>query len=92
MSELTNVPDAEEYQPGDALWVTHCDDPSCDLGTFQYRCPVCRRWGKEYEVWWRFNDVVLNDQRVQFDCERCDSKLEAYYVPDEHETRVRLIE
>jgi C4-type Zn-finger protein len=75
----------------EATWVPHCDDPGCSLGGFHYDCPVCGKGGTDYEVWWRFDDLVVysNITQVDFTCERCKAPLTAYYEQEEYETRVK---
>lgn len=71
-----------------AAWVPHCDEPSCDLGTFQYECPACGKRGTDYEVWFDFEDVVIEHKTVVCNCEHCHATLTVKW--HDHETHVTL--
>jgi predicted RNA-binding Zn-ribbon protein involved in translation (DUF1610 family) len=56
-------------------FVTHCDEPSCDLGRVEYECPACGKSCDDYgELWWG-RDKVYAGKVVRFACSRCDAKL-----------------
>jgi transcription elongation factor Elf1 len=67
----------------EAFWVPHCDDHSCDLGTFDYTCPACDIDISSCHLWWNHEDPVFS-----FKCRRCGAKLKTVY--DEGDTYVEL--
>ena len=75
----------------EALWVPHCDDPSCSLGGFVYDCPACGKGSTNYEIWWLFDDLVVyqNTKEHDFRCEKCKAPLTVFYDQEEYETRVK---
>jgi hypothetical protein len=68
----------------EALFVPHCDDPPCDLGVFEYTCPVCKHGGTDYDVWWSRDDILLHGAKPVFACEHCGEKLTVFWDDIEH--------
>lgn len=61
-------------EPGEAYFFEHCDEPGCDLGTFEYVCPECKGFTIDYEVWWKEDDIWKGEV-VKFKCEKCGAEL-----------------
>lgn len=57
-----------------AMFVSHCDDPSCDLGALHYMCLNCEKPSIDYDAWWKREDV-MNGEEVQVDCYRCNEAM-----------------
>ena len=56
-------------------FVSHCDEPSCDLGSLHYQCPVCKKHGSEYgDAWWQ-HQRGLSVEGVTMQCAHCKSYL-----------------
>ena len=62
----------------EAYFIQHCDDEYCDLGRFQYECPLCHKIISDYDVWWKQWDVY-DGKDVFFKCEDCGNTLTVYY-------------
>ena len=72
----------------EAYRIEHCDDPLCDLGRLNYQCPCCGKWGNDFEVWWKL-DEVWNGTELSFECEHCRQVIIVRWDKDEWEYRVR---
>lgn len=57
-----------------AMFVPHCDDPSCDLGALHYMCLNCEKPSIDYDAWWKREDV-MNGEEVQVYCYRCNEAM-----------------
>lgn len=62
----------------EAYFIEHCNDSNCDLGAFEYTCPICNKVSDDYEVWWEW-DNMYGGKVVQFKCNKCGKPLEVKY-------------
>ena len=67
-----------------AYFIPHCDNETCDLGTFQYICPHCNKNVIDYEVWWQ-QDNILTGTSEFFKCEECYEPLTVEWDDEEGE-------
>lgn len=74
--------------PGEAHFVAHCTEPSCDLGGFEYHCPLCECLGKDYDQVWDQADAILAGTHQPFTCECCKGPLIMTWDAEECEYRV----
>lgn len=73
----------------DALFISHCDDDNCTLGSFEYECPNCDKIQNDYEIWWKQDD--LYDGKIErFTCESCQSILEVFWDRWEYQFTVKV--
>jgi hypothetical protein len=71
-------------------YVQHCENPTCDLGYFEYTCPSCKWGGTNFdEAWWE-RDEIYNGKQVKFDCEHCNKELIVFCDKENMEYLVRL--
>lgn len=58
-------------------FVSHCDEPSCDLGYVEYACPACGRPGADYgDCWFERDRLWAREvEGVDFACEHCEAPL-----------------
>ena len=58
----------------EAYFIPHCDNPTCDLGAFQYTCPYCNKTISDYEIWWKQDDLLTGIPET-FKCGNCGKSL-----------------
>jgi predicted RNA-binding Zn-ribbon protein involved in translation (DUF1610 family) len=75
---------------GEAHFFEHCDLPGCDLGTFEYVCPVCGKHIIDYEIWWKEDDIWKGN-KFSFKCPDCDNDLIVEVDTENHEYKVKPI-
>jgi len=69
----------------EGYFIDHCEDENgvpCGLGSFNYECPECGKWGNDYDVWYKDLELYRGAE-VEFKCEHC--KAELVVVFDEEE-------
>jgi hypothetical protein len=59
-------------------FITHCDNPECDLGSFYYKCPVCKKNNIDYDIWWK-QDNILCGESYDIECEECHETLKVIF-------------
>lgn len=53
------------------VFISHCDDGGCDLGSVEYDCPACGRANRDFgQFWWDRYSTPAYSQ-----CEKCKTKL-----------------
>lgn len=53
------------------VFVSHCDDGVCDLGSVEYDCPACGSANRDFAgFWWDRYSTPAYSQ-----CEKCRTKL-----------------
>ena len=62
-----------------AYFYQHCENEHCDLGTFNYECPICHRKLVNYDMWGKQWDVYDSESGVVFNCDNCGEKLIVSY-------------
>lgn len=72
----------------EALFIPHCDNPRCELGTFEFTCPSCKKYIVDYKVWWE-QDEIYQGQPHNFNCVKCSRGLIVEYDKNEYEYYVR---
>ena len=68
----------------EAYFIPHCDDWSCDLGSFQYECPCCGNVHNDYNIWWKQNNLY-SGETIYFNCKTCNKELKVSYNSEEFE-------
>lgn len=61
-----------------ANFIPHCDDDHCNLGSFQYICPACKKKNIDYDIWFKIDDIH-HGLILDILCEHCFDKLSVYY-------------
>lgn len=51
--------------------VPHCDDPACDLGSLEYKCPNCNRYIRDFDNWFKRDTADLKAK-----CKHCQAEFE----------------
>jgi len=74
-----------------AYFIPHCDNETCDLGSFNYQCPLCDTHCVDYDVWWK-RDSVCNGEPHKFRCDYCKEELMVFFNQDEFEYSVKTVE
>lgn len=77
-------------EPGEAYFIGHCDNPGCDLGTFEYKCPTCLKYICDYEIWWQ-QDEIYYGRKISFKCSECEEVLIVEWDKENHEFKVSKI-
>lgn len=77
-------------KPGEAHFIEHCDEPGCDLGTFEYICPVCGKYNVDYEIWWE-EDNIWRGNKFSFKCPVCEKDLTVEWDTENYEYKVKPI-
>jgi len=67
------------YKINEAEFISHCDDNTCDLGSFLYKCPSCNNATIDYDVWWNQDDLYKNET-INFNCEKCKTDLNVNHI------------
>ena len=67
----------------EAYFIEHCDNPTCDLGYFQYTCPCCGHIINDYDIWWK-QDECYYGEIITFQCENCNANLKVEWNKDEY--------
>lgn len=59
------------------LFVPHCDDDECDLGSVQFQCLFCNAWVIDFDLWWK-RDVIKNNtgRPLRLICNRCNYAMD----------------
>ena len=57
------------------LFVPHCDDFSCDLGSVEYQCPKCNKFNIDFDLWWKEGELY-DGKKFTIICESCNEKSE----------------
>lgn len=65
----------------------HCDEPTCNLGAFEYECPCCGYNSTDYEVWFA-QDKILDGHIKPFLCENCNAELNVEWNKKEYKYEV----
>lgn len=66
-------------------FINHCDDPDCELGRFEYKCPNCGQINRDYgNVWWNKEKIILGNPEI-IECEQCKTKFEVKWDTKEFE-------
>ena len=72
----------------EAHFIPHCDDGSCDLGSFYYCRPTTNKWINDYAVWWRQDELYKNN--IEFRCTSCNLIHVVTYNQEECEYNIKL--
>ena len=71
----------------EAYFIQHCDHELCDLGSFEYTCPVCDAYIRDYEIWW-LQDAIMGGLIHPLTCEDCGAPLTVTWDREEYEYQV----
>lgn len=77
-------------ESGEAYFINHCDLPECDLGTFEYKCPECKKYVIDYEIWWK-QDEIWDGKKLNFKCPECGEELIVEWNTEDLEYKVSKI-
>ena len=66
-----------------AYFIEHCNFENCDLGTFTYTCPHCKKSMDDYEIWWK-EDEIWKGQPFNFICPYCETALMVSHDREEY--------
>lgn len=75
----------------EAYFIGHCDEPGCDLGSFDYTCPSCNKDSSDYDVWWKEDEIYKGTPEL-FKCQKCLVELKVTYDQEENEMIVTIVE
>jgi hypothetical protein len=73
------------------VYVPHCYEECCSLGSFHYECPACGNEVVDYDMWSTENDVILAGATPEFACEDCKARLRVRYDDDAGAIRVEIL-
>ena len=63
----------------DVSFISHCDDPHCDLGSANFNCPLCGGRNVDYgKLWW--SKDMGNGYNFKKTCEKCNETFELYKI------------
>ncbi len=60
------------------IFIPHCHDDHCNLGSFDYKCPICRRNIMDLDIWWE-SDSIHSGSIFWKKCEYCDGNIKIFY-------------
>ena len=71
----------------EAYFIEHCDFEGCDLGTFEYQCPKCLRYMRDYEIWWK-QEEIYEGNKFSFKCPECGEELIVEWDKENYQFKV----